>query len=129
MKNTILTFIFLFSITMWTSNGYGEWKFLTSSEDGTKFYIDFESVRKHEGYYYYWVLEDLLKPDIDGDLSYINYFQGDCNLFRIKHLSGLYYKLPMGEGNSYDVNPENPKWSYVPPGSVFETSLKTVCGM
>ena len=39
-----------------------------------------------DGYVYFWALEDLLKPDQDGDMSYINYYQCDCNIFRFKQI-------------------------------------------
>ena len=117
-----LVFTMIFPSTSWS-----EWTYITKNVEGTDFYIDFERVRKHDGYVYYWVLEDLLEPDKDGDLSYRNYSQGDCELFRLKILSFNYHKREMGEGNSTTFNPKNPEWRYPTPKSVFERLLETVC--
>ena len=89
--------------------------------------MDFERIRKVDGYVYFWDLIDLLKPDKDGDLSYRNYLQGDCKLFRVKILSFNYHKSEMGEGNSSTVNPKNPEWRYPTPKSIFEVILNSVC--
>ena len=79
MKKLTLIFTLLCSTVMFSSNSFAEWeKLKKNSVDGDTFYVDFERIRKHDGYVYYWVLEDLIKPDKDGDLSYRNYFQGDC---------------------------------------------------
>ena len=55
------------------------------------FYVDFASMRKVDGYVYFWRLSDFLKPDTYGELSYKIYTQGDCKLFRFKYLSDSYH--------------------------------------
>ena len=129
MKKLTLIFILLVSKVMFSSPSYSEWTKLGKNENGTTVYVDYERIRKHDGYVYFWVLEDLLKPDQDGDLSYINYFQGDCNLFRYKHLSASYYKQAMGQGTVKNLSAENPKWKNTISGSVMEDNFKFVCGM
>ena len=89
-------------------------------------YLDFDIIRKHDGLVYYWYLIDYLRPDTDGDLSYKNYKQGDCKLFRFKWLSGSFHKEPMGGGTGVVDNDPN-KWTYPPPNSVSEVILKQVC--
>ena len=89
--------------------------------------MDFERIRKHGGYVYWWELTDLIKPDKDGDFSYKGYHQGDCKLFRVKYLSISYHKEPMGRGTGRVINPKNPKWDFPPPQSIGEGNLKTVC--
>ena len=129
MKKIILIAAFLFSTIIWSSNSFGEWEFVESGTNGTRAYIDFDKIRKHDGYVYFWALEDLLKPDQDGDLSYINYYQVDCNLFRFKHLSASYYKQAMGKGTVKNVTDENPEWIDVNPNWIMGTYLKSVCSM
>jgi len=55
------------------------------------------------------------------------YQQGDCKLFRLKGLSYVHHKQPMGKGVNNSHSPENPPWRYAPPGSSMETTLKAVC--
>ena len=94
--------------------------------NGNTFYVDFERIRYHDGYVYSWVLEELFKPDKDGDLSYKSYLQGDCELFRYKRLSHSYHKELMGGGTANHASPPD-KWTYPSPDSVSETILNSVC--
>ena len=94
---------------------------------GDTFYVDFERIRKHDGFVYFWILEDLLKPDNQGHLSVEMYHQGDCKLFRLKILSFSFYKKQMGGGTGLPYNPKNPEWTYPRPKSVNEIELKKVC--
>ena len=80
--------------------------------DNSQYYIDFEKNKSVDGYIYYWLLTDLLKPDKDGDFSYISYIQGDCKLSRYMQLSEFYYKQPMGVGSVTTNNVKNPEWAY-----------------
>ena len=91
MKTLLTIFTLVFTVII-SSPSFAKWKKMTEDNVGNTFYVDFERIRKHDGYVYYWVLEDLLKPDKDGDLSYRNYLQGDCKLFRVKILSYNYHK-------------------------------------
>jgi hypothetical protein len=90
-KLLILLFSFLISF-----NSYGDWEFISVNENNTTFYIDFEKTKKIDGYIYYWTLGDLLKPDKDGDFSYVGYIQGDCKFSRFMYLSEFYYTKTLG---------------------------------
>ena len=120
---TISTFVFIF---MFSSPSFADWTKVTESVDGNTFYVDFERIRKVDGFVYYWELGDLLKPYSDGTLSYKVYTQGDCKLFRFKRLSGSSHKEPMGGGTGKDF-PLSDKWTYPSPNSSMETILKSVC--
>ncbi|MEE2746732.1 MAG: surface-adhesin E family protein, partial [Pseudomonadota bacterium] len=104
---------------------YSEWTKVTEL-DGNTFYVDFERIRKHDGYVYYWILRDLLKPHKLGFLSAKTYNQGDCKLFRFKYLSASSHKEPMGGGTGTRGTPSS-KWNYPPPNSSVELILKEVC--
>ena len=112
---------------MFSTPSYGEWTKVSKNMKGNTFYVDFERIRKHGGYVYYWELGDYLKRDKYGDLSAKVYTQGDCKLFRFKRLSYSFYKEPMGEGTGEIVNKPDKEWSYPSPDSVGETILKLVC--
>jgi len=127
MKKLLLIFTLLFSTLMFSTPSYGEWTKTGVNVDGTTFYVDFERIRKHDGYVYYWTLSDYLKPLTAGYLSAKLYKQGDCKLFRFKVLSGSFHKEPMGGGTGKTENAKNPEWIYPPPASINETMLKAVC--
>ena len=96
-------------------------------EDGNTVYVDFESIRKHDGYVYFWRLADFLKPSEHGTLSAKLYIQGDCKKFRLNILSWSWHKEPMGGGISKTLNTPDKEWIYPPPDSSVETILKSVC--
>ena len=125
----ILTILLTLTFTvMFSSPSFADWKKVSESVDGDTFYVDFERIRKHDGYVYWWELGDYLKPDELGDLSSKTYKQGDCKLFRYKFLSGSFYTEPMGGGTpSASSNEPDKEWRYPPPNSSIEFILKSVC--
>jgi hypothetical protein len=95
MRNLLLIFTLLFSTVVFFSSSYADWTKLGENVKAT-FYVDFERMRKVDGYVYYWTLQDYLKPSPYGDLSDKFYYQGDCKQFRYKNLSGSFYAQPIG---------------------------------
>ena len=116
-------FILLFPLP-----SFADWTEVAENDLGTLFYVDFDRIRKHDGYIYYWVLTDLLKP-LQGNMSFSIYHQGDCKLFRHKPLSFSFYKQPMGRGAPVVQEPgkELQGWAYPLPDSANESILKSVC--
>ena len=111
---------------MLSSNSFADWTKVNESEIGNH-YVDFDKIKKQDGFVYFWTLFDLLKPDQDGDLSYKNYKKGDCKLFRFKSLSFSFHKEPMGGGIGETGNPENPEWNYSSLNSGDKMTLKLAC--
>ena len=128
MKKLLLIFTLLFSTLMFSTPSYGEWTEVSESEGGSNFYVDFERIRKHGGYVYYWNLSDYLKPLELGYLSTKTYNQGDCKLFRFKVLSFSFHNEPMGGGSpSETVDKPDKNWRHPSPNSSHEGVLKRVC--
>ena len=125
MKKLIL--ILLFSTVMFSSSSYAEWTKVSEDINGNVIYVDFERIRKHDGYVYYWYLTDNLKPLSNGTLSVKVYNQVDCKLFRFKYLSFSFHKEPMGVGTGEMLNEPDKEWTYLPPNSSGELTLKQVC--
>ena len=127
MKSLTLIFALTLSV-MFSSSGSAGWTKVGTFPDGDTFYVDFERIRKHGGYVYYWRLVDYLKPDKWGDSSAQMYVQGDCKLLRSKTLAWSTYTRPMGRGDhSTFINKPNKNWTYPRPNSVSESDLKSVC--
>ena len=129
MKKLLLIFTLLFSTLMFSTPSYGEWTEVSKNVVGDTFYVDFDRIRKHGGYVYWWELGDYLKPLRRGDLSSKIYNQGDCKLFRFKYLSFSFHNEPMGNGTGDVEEPvaKHKGWQYPPPESSEETILKRVC--
>jgi hypothetical protein len=114
---------------MFSSPSYGEWTGVSETLDGHVYYVDFERIRKHGGYFYFWSLTDYFKPTKYGHLSSKVYRQGDCKLFRHKMLNSSYHQEPMGNGpgDPGSNKGEMADWQYPPPNSVTEIMLKRIC--
>jgi hypothetical protein len=125
MKTLIIFLALTFSV-MFSSSSYAEWTKVGENIKAT-FYVDYERIRKNDGYVYWWDLTDFLKPTSQGHLSAKTYSQGDCKLFRVKFLSYVHHKQPMGGGTGDSNSPKNPEWKYPPPNSIAEITLKQVC--
>ena len=122
MKKITLIFSLLFSTVMFSSTSFADWTKVTKNNAAT-YYVDFERIRKVDGFVYYWELIDLLKP-FKGVLSYKVYHQGDCKLLRHKILNFAYHKEPMGGGTGKTAIPITPEWES---GPINEVLLKQVC--
>ena len=127
MKKLTLIITLLVSTVIFSSPSFSEWRKVSESVDGNIFYVDFERIRKHGGYVYWWDLTNLLKPDKDGDWSYKIYNQGDCRLLRYKRLTFHYHKELMGGGAHVVHNLPDKNWKYPSPNTSMETILKKVC--
>jgi hypothetical protein len=126
MKSLLTIFTFVFTM-IFASGSFAEWTKVAANKSGDSFYLDYERIRKHDGYVYYWELGNYLKPDKYGDLSAKVYYEGDCKLFRFRTLSYSFHKEPMGGGTG-DVQESVKKgWKYPAPMSTGETILKAVC--
>jgi hypothetical protein len=125
---TLLTIFTLVFTMMFSSTSFAGWTKVIESSSGNTFYVDYERIRKHGGYVYWWELSDYLEPTY-GDLSHKLYKQGDCRVFRSRDLSFLFHKEPMGGGTGQVVEPkgEQKNWIYPSPNSINDVILKKVC--
>ena len=128
MKSLLAISTLVFTM-MFSSTSFAEWTKVTQSVDGDTIYVDFERIRKVDGFVYYWDLVDNSKPTKNGILSSKAYNQGDCKLFRFQNLSLSFHNKPMGRGTGDVQKPVKAQqdWKYPPPNSVGENILKSIC--
>ena len=131
MKKLLLL---LFSLLI-SFNSYGEWTKVNMDVDSSSYYIDFATVKKIDGYVVWWEMRDKVEPDVEGYMSVMGYFKGDCESTRTKFLSVLAYEGSMGEGDGLDISggifslEEMLGWRYPPPTSVDYDNLNIVCSL
>ena len=95
---------------------------------GNTYYIDFDTVKENNGYVYYWDLEDLLKPDSDGDLSYKSLNEVDCDIPRKSRiLSEIWYAQPMASGSTSGSAKLSDEYNHSSPNSVAEIMTNAAC--
>ena len=98
---------------MFSSPSYAEWIRVGEDIEGNIFYVDAATIKKQNGYIYWWVLQDWLKPTQNGMFSGQIYFQGSCSAFRYRIFSDRYFNQPMGRGAIVESsNTPEKQWSY-----------------
>ena len=126
MKRIIIILKIFLLVTLLSSPSYGKWTKIGESEGtGNSHYVDFERIKKKDGFVYFWNLSNYTRP-IKGISSEINFRQADCTLFRYKILSGSFHNELMGRGSPINGTPDK-KWRYAKPYSVAEMFLESVC--
>ena len=53
MKKLLIIFTLLFSV-MFSFSSFAEWEEVSENLDGVKFYVNFETIKKYDGYTYVW---------------------------------------------------------------------------
>tara|TARA_B110000008_G_C16961142_1_gene560197 strand:- start:1994 stop:2362 length:369 start_codon:yes stop_codon:yes gene_type:complete len=117
--------LLLFSILI-SFNSFGEWKFHSSSLRGDTFHLHADTITKDERYVYYWYLKSYLIPNKYGDFSAKVKVKGDCSNNKLKYLTYVWYKEPMGKGLG-ERSDKASEWEYPTAASVGAEMLIEVC--
>ena len=128
MKKLTLIFTLLFTVLL-SAPSYAKWTWLGDHKIGFTFYVDFERIRKVDGFVYFWTLTDYALPLQLVYLSNKFYIQGDCNNemgLRYKILIANFYKEQMGNGN-YITETNQGGWIYPDDYDYYEKPLQMVC--
>ena len=120
-KLTTLLFSLLISF-----NSYGEWTWVANNINGNSYYIDKGAIKDRNDYVFYWTLSDYLERTDLGVMSTVQYKQGDCEIYRFKSLTAVFYKKPMGTELDERFNPPE-TWNYPSPNSVDYSLLEYAC--
>ena len=108
-----------------TSQALAGWTQVSKSIEGDIFYADFDRIKRHNGYTYYYMLGDYLTPKV-GDLSVQYYRQVDCKSYRFRTISHVFYKQSMGQGTGQAYN-ESGDWETTKKGSINHIVNKMIC--
>ena len=118
----------LASTVAFASPVFAEWTEVGEGVSGNTYYIDYDTVKENNGYVYYWELQDLLKPDSDGDLSYKMLNEVDCDIPRkYRILSEIWYAQPMASGSTSGSAKPSDEWIYPQPDSVGAIKVNAAC--
>ena len=126
--NYLAKIFVLFLIAFIQNVAAENWLKLGSSFDGvTSVYIDTETIKKDEGFVYYWSLDDYTES-LEGAnaLSVMGRFKADCDLDRQQALNLFFFSENMGLGEPKLYGP-NKEWTYPPPGSVGKKAFDFAC--
>jgi len=130
MKFFLIISIIIFNV-IYSSTSFAELKNVAGNSSNT-YYIETKSIKKSNGYIYYWVVNDYTKPDKFGDLSSQNLYETDCKVpLKMKRLAGMFYNGPMATNettttlNAAQIEMQTDL--YAPPGSISELLIDFVC--
>ncbi|OEJ64032.1 surface-adhesin E family protein [Magnetovibrio blakemorei] len=115
----------IFMAVMFPSTSFADWSKVGGNDIGDTFYIDFERIKKQNGYVYFWDLTDFLHPQ-GGALSVQDYKQADCKSFKFIRLHRLAHTEPMAKGSPTPYTPPS-KWEHPRLKSVAGALLEIVC--
>ena len=93
-----------------STNLQTQWFLLGETPDRSH-YVQSFGMKENNGYLYAWELVDLYVPTDSGVMSFKTYSKIDCNIYRLKHLTILFYNEPMGKGVG-DKRPTDDEWIY-----------------
>jgi hypothetical protein len=126
----LITICALFLALTLSSPSFSQWTKVAEIDDGTVYYVDFESIKKEGGHSYLWTLSDSPEACIHGHLSGKTHKKVDCMLMRYQDLTFKNYKQSMGlgfEDRENNYSPKNQEWEYPELNSSSGMILKAVC--
>mgnify|MGYP004002746467 CR=1 FL=1 len=126
MKKYTPLAVFIVSL-MFSFPSLADWTKVTESIRGSKFFMDFQNVRKQSGKVFFWVLQSEQQPDRFGNWSNKHYFKVDCSTMGAVMLTGYYYAKPMGNGRHHSKRYPDNNWQYPPPNTPINTMIKLAC--
>ena len=104
-----------------------EWIELGQNNDGTKHYLDPESIRIDGDYRKYWALTNYSKSQKNGESSNKKRVEIDCKQEQYRFLSIIGYSKHMGRGEVvWSVGSDN-EWMQIPPSTLINDFLEIVC--
>jgi len=104
-----------------------EWR-LVGENSATAFYFDKSSIKKVDGYIYYWSLVDVKSLDTEWK-SALAYRKADCDIDRYQMLTLAFYEGSMGKGEQLGSDEISPEWSYMLPDSIDLLAHNNVCDL
>ena len=109
-----------------SSTSSGEWTKFGVRSNGDTLYVNFNTIKKEDGFVIFTALQDNLRRQKSGAMSGIVLAKGDCDKLRWKVLRMTSYKKPMGEDVKEVIEEESP-WFDLTPNSYQGKMVQKVC--
>ena len=128
MKKFIILLIFLF----WSTSAFAEWlNVATNRENRNEYYVDPESIKEEDGYFFVWTLQDYVGKspfeEIKKPVSAISLFKVDCRMKKALLVQSHIYNAYMGKGKMIQSMDTPGRWRFYPPGSSMNIIIKYTC--
>lgn len=122
-----LALTILFSATIIPVPSNAEWTKVVKNDNGNTVFVDFERIRKKNGYIFFWSLIDRQNANHLGYLSTQVYRQADCKMTRYKILKYTFHEKRMGNESGTSIDSIKPNWEFPSPLSEEELPLNVIC--
>ena len=121
-------FILLTAIVFSAPANSAEWTAVSANHHAT-FFVDENSIKKKDGYVFYWDMGNLLGPIGEGVVSISSFNKADCKNFLVKTLKTSFHKMPMANDKVEVLNTTKRAWTKPSLSSASSKILKYVCNM
>ena len=98
-----------------------------SANHHAKFFVNEKSIKRENGYIYYWDMGNLLGPIGEGIVSISSFNKVNCEEFLVKTLKTSFHKTPMANDKTEILTATKPAWKQPPSGSASAKIAKFVC--
>ncbi len=123
-KHCLLAFVMLIAPPAWAG-----WEHVVQDEDGARFLIDYQTIRKDGSKVKFWQLVNYQAPQILGELKYLSTRsrqEYDCKQEQKRVLTVTAFDNWNADGKVV-IKEETGKWQDIPPETVVWEIMKKVC--
>ena len=113
-----------------TSSAWAGWEHVVQDEDGAKFLIDYQTIRKDGSKVKFWQLVNYPKPETFGEVNYLSTRsrqEYDCKQERKRIVAFTAFETWNANGKNIFTLDETGKWTEIPPETVVWEIMKKVC--
>lgn len=122
-----LIFATLIILSLVNKPAAAEWTSVGRSVGGAELLIDFTTLRSgvRPRAWFMWKYPEGTRH---GAGSTVILREANCSEGTLRSLSKLYYTEPDGKGEPFQKSNQPEEWEHVPPGTMAEMVLNTICG-
>ena len=121
-----LALTIFFSVTIIPVPSNAEWTKVVKNDNGNTVFVDFERIRKKNGYIFFWSLIDRQNANHLGYLSTQVDRQADCKMTRYTILKYTFHEKRMGNESGTSIDSIKPNWEFPSPSSEEELLLSVI---
>lgn len=126
MKTSLVLIFMLISNSVWA-----DWKFASKNDEGSEFYIDYDTIRKDGHLRKVWEVMNSPSPKSFNGAVYVSVrsrAEYDCKEERKRNLTTTAHTELFAQGENIWTSDSPSDWSYLPPQSAVFSVFQKVCG-
>jgi hypothetical protein len=117
-------------LILFASPAWADWTLVTTNDNGTKFYIDYSTIRKDGNLRKVWEVTDFKNSETFNGAVYLSVrtrAEYDCKEERKRTLTATAHSGLLAQGNIVWKGESPSNWDYLPPDTSGFEMLKWVC--